>query len=227
MTKKSSFVTVSVKEMKALDRGAVEKFGMPSILLMENAGRGIAALASGMVRKGKILIVCGKGNNGGDGFVAARHLASRGRDVEIALLALPESPDGDAGVNYFIVKAMKIPVLELWKESALKMFQEKLAASALVIDSVLGVGVSKPVQEPLKRLLQLIESSGKPVLAVDLPSGLDGDTGRMLGYALPAAMTATLGAVKQGLIKPPGRKLAGKVVLVDIGLPRLTPRAGF
>jgi NAD(P)H-hydrate epimerase len=205
-------VSVFTREsIRRLDRLAVEEFGIPSILLMENAAIGVAAAALKMVRRGaRIAIYCGPGNNGGDGLAAARHLVNAGAEVEIVLSGPGRKYSGDAVVNYRIARAMGIPV----RASA-------SARPALIIDALLGTGLDRAVEGTIKRLIARINSRprGVRVLAVDIPSGLDANTGEPLGDAVRADATVTLVGLKVGFLNPQARPYIGKVQVAGIGAP--------
>lgn len=200
--------------MRALDSRATEEFGIPSLLLMENAGLGIAELAASEISSGKIVVVAGKGNNGGDGFVAARHLHNRGFAVHILLLSDPKMLQGDATLNFDIVSRMKIPC-ETFNDA-----KEHLGEASLIIDAIFGIGLKKPLEGPYADAVNVINESRKPVLAIDVPSGIDADTGDVRGAAIKATVTGTLGLPKNGLFRGAGALHAGKIAVVDIGLPR-------
>jgi NAD(P)H-hydrate epimerase len=204
--------------MKALDRAAIERCGIPSLILMENAGRGISDLAKRMIdgKRKNILVICGKGNNGGDGFVSARHLSNRGFKVKVFLLGNPADLTSDAKTNCRIVKKMGIPVIQ----KSLSRLKILLKQANLIIDAIFGVGLTRPVEGIYREAISLINSCRKPVLAVDIPSGLDSDKGKVLGIAVRAKMTGTLGAAKRGLFLNDGPACSGKVKIIDISIPR-------
>ena len=209
--------SITSQKMKTLDRTAIERYGIPSLILMENAGRGIADLAQRLVReKARILVVCGKGNNGGDGFVSARHLANRGFKVKVFLLGDPSDLASDAKINYRIVKKMGIPIIQ----KSLPRLKMLLKQASLVIDGIFGVGLTRPVEGIYYDAIALINSSRKPVLAIDIPSGLDSDRGKALGIAVRAKMTGTLAVAKRGLVIGNGPYYAGKIKVIDISIPR-------
>ncbi len=214
-------IVLTRDQVRNLDRIAVERFGIPGICLMENAGRGAAEVFLRHLSPSPplpTLVVAGRGNNGGDGFVIARHLANRGVPVRIALLGEPEAfqGPGDAGTNFHIVERMEIPRVVIREPPALEV---ELARAGAVIDALLGTGLSGEVRGPARAAIERINASGRPVFAVDIPSGLDCDTGRPLGAAVRARATATFAAMKQGLAGDPGREFAGVVEVVDIGCP--------
>lgn len=207
---------ISVAAAQKIDRLAQERFGIPSIVLMENAGRAVAeeVLAELSLRKNrKVLIVCGHGNNAGDGFVAGRHLINRGVDTEIVLIGGFRALKGDALINEKILKAMKARIRPL-KNFA--VFKEKINRAGLIVDAIFGIGIKGEPREPYKTAIDLINSSGVRVVAVDVPSGLDATTGKIPGVAIKAAKTVTFVFPKTGFIKNHGPLCCGKVVVRDI-----------
>lgn len=211
-------------EMRELDRRAIEEFGIPSLLLMENAGRGAAAIAAEMARPndGNVIVFCGKGNNGGDGFVVARHLANRGYAVGCYFAgALAEVARGsDPGVSLAILERMRVPVLEHAREQDRDEMARGVAWAGLLVDGLLGTGLRGPVREPYSSLISFLNARRAPILALDIPSGLDCDTGEILGKAVRARRTATFGAPKQGFSRGQGPETTGAVTIVDISIPR-------
>lgn len=201
-------------EMRALEKRAIEEAGIPAIALMENAGRAVAEEAGRMAPAGLIAIVCGRGNNGGDGFAAARHLDNRGRAVRVLAID-PARLEGDALANY---RALRFTRAEVVEGAARPEDVRRAAAGAsLVVDAVFGTGLSGDLREPWPAVLEAINAAGAPVLAVDVPSGLDADTGRPLGAAVRAARTVTFHAPKAGFAA--ARPFTGDVAVADIGIP--------
>ena len=214
---------MSREEVRGLDAQAAGELGLPTLVLMENAGRGAAEWLRGRtaVEAPRVVIVCGPGNNGGDGGVVARHLDAHGWAVHVVWLAAPERLRGDAAVQWKILDRAGIRQ-ENWPDDPLDpgRFDVLLAQADWVVDALLGTGLARPVEGPLRRAIDAINWSGKPVLALDLPSGLDADTGQPLGAAVHAVATATFVAPKQGFAAPGAAAYTGEVVVVDIGLPR-------
>src|SRR5437016_3842346 len=169
---------LSRDEARALDRRVIEEIGIPGIVLMENAGRGIAELLRSLGIAGRVAICCGPGNNGGDGFVIARHLDNAGVAVRVLLFARPESLTGDAALNYRILLNGGIPVevIDLAALDGAKLRTE-LAQADWVVDALFGSGQRGPVRPPFDRVVTAINDSGVRVFAVDIPTGLDADTG--------------------------------------------------
>jgi hydroxyethylthiazole kinase-like uncharacterized protein yjeF len=217
----SSEPVFTPEALREIDRAAVERYGLPSIVLMENAARGLAeaVLAElGSHRVGRVLVACGKGNNGGDGLACARHVANTGADVEVVLVEPGATPSPDHSVNLRTVRAMGLPVQEGWPAQTARV--------ALVVDCVLGTGVRGSVGGVLADAIDAINrlgDDGAAVVAADLPSGMDAVTGegRATGRtsAVRAATTVTFVGLKPGLLTAPGRSLAGRVVVVGIGCP--------
>jgi NAD(P)H-hydrate epimerase len=198
-------------QVRELDRRAIEEFGVPGIVLMENAGRGAAEILLRLGVQGTVAICCGKGNNGGDGFVIARHLDLRNVSVRVHLLVPPDELTGDAAVNCNIVVRSRIPIVSGF---------ETLQDADWIVDALLGTGLSGPVRHPFLGAIEAINQMRKKVLAVDLPSGLDCDTGLPLGAAVRADHTVTFVAPKAGFQNPAARPWLGQIHVADIGAPR-------
>lgn len=210
-------VRLTRKQVREVDRLAVERYGMPSIVLMENAARAVAEEAWMMLqqRAGRsVLILCGGGNNGGDGLAAARHLHNRGVDVQIALTTDPDGYKGDALTNYNIVRKMGLPC----EAAAADRLHRK--AYDLVIDAIFGTGLTQCPRPPFEQLAAAVNSMEVDVLAVDIPSGLDCDTGKPLGPCIRARQTVTFVATKVGFAAPEASEFTGDVTIADIGCPR-------
>ncbi len=212
---------LSRDEVRGLDRRASEEYGLPGIVLMENAGRNTAELLLSLGIKGSVLVCCGKGNNGGDGFVIARHLDNHNVAVRVLLFARPEELTDDAATNYQVLSCSGVPIrVHAGEPLPEDEVRGELATSGWVVDALLGTGLSSPVRPPLDRVIGLVNDSGRRVLAVDLPSGLDCDTGRPLGVAVRAEHTATMAAWKKGFREQGAAAWTGQIHLIDIGVPR-------
>ncbi|MBI3248369.1 MAG: NAD(P)H-hydrate dehydratase [Deltaproteobacteria bacterium] len=212
---------VTAKEMRELDRLTIEQYGTPGHVLMERAGAGaVAALLQKFphVREASVLVVAGKGNNGGDGFVMARLLKKARVTCEVVLAARAAEVKGDAFRNLQAFTRIRGKVTEVTEAGQLDLVREKIAGSALIIDALLGTGLNAPVTGLLASLIELINASGLPVVAVDHPSGLDADRGEPFGVAVQADLTATFGYPKHGQIGEPGVQYVGELVVVDIGI---------
>lgn len=213
--------SLSRSQIQELDRRATTEYGIPSLLLMENAGRGTADLFCALIRKEELtftqfLVLAGKGNNGGDGFVMARHLWNRGFQVQVLLLADPKELKGDTLTNWQILEKMKIPV----KTSQILLHLNDAIASSIVIDAIFGTGLTKPIAGPVLDIIRLVNQSGRPVLSLDLPSGMDADTGEPLPECIHATWTATMGAPKKGFNHSEAFSSLGQVFVMDIGWPK-------
>ena len=210
---------VTASQMGQMDRETIERVGIPGVVLMENAGLGVVSVAEqllgGSAARKHVVVVAGKGNNGGDGFVVARHLHNRGADVEVYLLADPDAVKGDARTNLNILQNMGLPIRRVEKRSDFAPRQPL----ALIVDAIFGTGISGAVRGLPAEIIDAINSSPAPVLSVDLPSGLNADTGAVEGPCVRATATATMAEVKRGLLLPPGRDFAGRVHVVDISMP--------
>ena len=192
---------------------------MPSLLLMENAGRSISDIISREYVPCKVLIFAGKGNNGGDGLVVARHLANHGYSVQVIFLEDPARLKADPLLNFTIISKMNIPWVLLDDVSREKVFVFCHEAE-LVVDAIFGVGIHSPVRGIIETAIRAINESQKPVVSVDIPSGLDADTGQVHGVAVKATRTVTLALPKRGLFKGEGPQYAGEIEVADIGIPR-------
>jgi len=204
-------------QVREIDRLASERYLIPSIVLMENAARSATDVASDMLDGecfGQVLILCGGGNNGGDGLAVARHLHNRGADVSIALTTRAEDYKGDALINFNIVRQMQLKIAPVEIEEIPK------SSALLIIDAIFGTGLNRPPREPFGKIVDAVKRSQKPVLAIDVPSGLDCDTGQALGPCVEATQTITFVAEKVGFENPTARKYLGKVTVGDIGCPR-------
>lgn len=222
--------SLSRAQARAIDQIAVEQFGVPSVLLMENAGRGAAEVLLERWDSGKVTICCGKGNNGGDGYCLARHLVIAG--VEVALLAFAplESLTGDAATQAMIASRLGLPIQEIPTAANEEEITTALLGSAWIVDGLLGTGVSGPPRAPFDAAIRAINTagagSGVRVLALDVPSGLDADTGSPFRdeaehYAscVRADVTVTFVGRKLGFDQASSREFTGDVVVVGIGVP--------
>lgn len=233
--------SLSRSEVRELDRRAIEEFGVPGIVLMENAGRGCAELLMRLNSERKpTMILCGPGNNGGDGFVIARHLDNHGWPVTVCAIECPgplnpgEARTGwdyrglppDALTNWNMVRQSKIEFWplsnsQLWPGPRNRLAHEVQLREAWIVDALFGTGLSRPVASPIDELVALVNASRNPVLAVDIPSGLDCDSGEPLGPTVRATHTATFVALKRGFRNPASIQWTGEVHVIDIGAPRV------
>ena len=209
--------------MRRLDRKAIEEFGIPGLVLMENAARGtVGAMFRHFpdLLKKRVGVLAGQGNNGGDAFAVARYLLNRGVACQVYLLAAREEIRGDAAANLEILSRMGGAPVEILNLEEWEARKEKIAANDLLVDGILGTGLKGGVKGFFQEIIEFINSLGKPVVAIDIPSGLDSDNGQSLGACIQATLTATFGLLKRGLLIFPGVRCCGRVVLVDISLPQ-------
>jgi ADP-dependent NAD(P)H-hydrate dehydratase / NAD(P)H-hydrate epimerase len=205
---------LSRAQIRGYDERAIA-CGVPSLVLMENAGRGAAAIAEGLVPSGEVVVVCGRGNNGGDGFVVARHLMARGRSVRV--FALAAQLEGDARHNLEAFSGLGGDVAFL--DDDFTALRDALASAALVVDALFGTGLARPVEGRYRAAIEAINEASALRLALDIPSGIDADTGAILGLAVRADHTATFAHRKCGLVQGPGADHAGAIHVVDLGIP--------
>ena len=208
-------------EMRELDRAAGETYGLAGIVLMEHAGTAVARAARDLLGPGPahVCLVCGKGANGGDGFVAARWLARWGFVPEVFLVGARDEVGGDARVNLDLLGRLNIKVETLAEEPDLVLLAGSLRRCRLVVDALLGTGGAGPPRGIHAAAIRHVTASRLPILSVDVPSGLNADTGECFDPHLMADLTVTFGAWKRGLALAPGSAAAGRVELIDIGLP--------
>jgi ADP-dependent NAD(P)H-hydrate dehydratase / NAD(P)H-hydrate epimerase len=197
---------LTTAEMERADRLTIAA-GTPGFALMLSAGQAVAQAAMDLVEEGPIVVVAGRGNNGGDGFVAAAELAARGREVSLILLCERDSLQGDAA-----------SAARGWKYPVLPFNPQAIGKPALIIDALFGAGLNRPVKGDPHEIIEAINANGAPVLAVDLPSGINGDTGAVMGIAVRAAGTVTFFRPKPGHLLLPGRMYCGRVRVADIGI---------
>jgi len=243
---------LSREEVRRLDVEAAE-LALPTLVLMENAGRGAAGWLAELVGAmppaaggrpfspafeplvphlphepalPRVLVLCGPGNNGGDGGVVARHLDAWGFPLRVVWFARNDQIRGDAALQWSILRKSGVQQSSWFDEHAADIESDAsslvaiLAEADWLVDGLLGTGLSRPVEGPLRRVIEAMNSSRKPIFALDLPSGLDADTGRPLGVAVRACATATFVAPKLGFTAPGAADYTGAVAVIDIGLPR-------
>jgi len=220
----SKELVLSRDQIREIDRRAIDHYGIPGIVLMENASRGLFKSAERMLAKAdgsRVVIIAGTGNNAGDGFAVARHLHNAGY-LPIGVIVGQESRiAADARTNLEIIKPMGLCLKLLSQDQrGLAELADELQRAELVIDAIFGTGLSGQVRGFYKDVIEQINSSSTPVLAVDIPSGLDCDTGQPLGLAVRAQTTVTFVARKMGFDAPGADTYTGKVIVADIGAPR-------
>jgi NAD(P)H-hydrate epimerase len=213
--------TLSRDRVRELDLRALADYGVPGIVLMENAGRGVADKLCQLGIAGPVVVCCGPGNNGGDGFVIARHLDLRSVAVKVLVWGNAGQRTGDAAINYRILEHCGVPIVNM--TDAVDMAAEvarQLAGAAWVVDALLGTGAKGEPRAPLATAIDAINAAGIPIMAVDLPSGLDCDTGQPAAPTIRAAHTCTFVAEKPGFLVAGAEAFTGQVHVVDIGAPR-------
>lgn len=221
---------VNVKEMRELERIAIEEYQIPSIVLMENAARQTTELIAsrlGDLQGKRILIFAGKGNNGGDGLAIARYMTNRGAAVRVLFFGNPEANQGDAKVNRQIVEAMKIEVIAVNGKRDLERIRQSISVADCLVDAMLGIGFAGELHDGMYRITETMNESGKYIVAVDVPTGVQADSGAVAQGAVRAHDTITFGACKLGLVLYPGASHCGKITVASIGIPEsLIRKAG-
>jgi NAD(P)H-hydrate epimerase len=218
-------LTLTRNQVREVDRRAIQEYGMTGLVLMENAGRGTADVMCGLMKEQgsegePVTIICGKGNNGGDGFVIARHSDLRGVPVKVLLLAEPNELAGDAATNFAIIEKAGLLIEAFGAPLDTARFDAVLAGSAWLVDAILGTGATGEPKSPLAEAIDRMNASGLPILAVDLPSGLDCDTGIAARHTIRAAHTCTFVAAKPGFLEANAHRFVGRLHVLDIGAPR-------
>jgi len=214
---------LNAHQLKKIDDLAQARFAIPGIILMENAGLHAAELALKILKKNKIKnvkIFCGPGNNGGDGYVVGRHLLNNGISVTIFLLGPLDKIKGDALTNFIILRKMGIKPVAIHAGKDINQLSRVLKTRGLIIDAIFGIGLSKEIVGIFKQAIECINSSKNPVLSLDTPSGLCATTGKIFGVSVKADHTVSFAALKKGFFLKCGPRQAGKVTVVDIGIPR-------
>ena len=214
---------VTRKEMAAIDRCAIEEYKIPSIILMENAGRCAADVALKMLKKQKskkVSLFAGKGNNGGDGMVAARHLTNNGCEITCYLLGERERIlSATTKKNLQILERMKLPLRAIPDLDSLLNFRREIEKSTLFLDAIFGIGLTGKVRSPEREIIEFLNGFKKTVLSLDIPSGLDADTG-VAETAIVATETVTFALPKKGLFLNDGPKYSGKITVAEISIPK-------
>lgn len=211
-----SEVILTAEQNRQFDKLAAEACGISGLILMENAGRGVAESLLRQSPRGPVLICCGKGNNGGDGFVIARQLSIHRIPVRVVLWAEPEELKGDAATNFEILRRCGLP----WETGDdFNRFEQALSECEWVVDCLLGTGVQGDPRPPFDQVIDAINRSKKPVFAVDVPSGLNCDTGEPSNHAIRAKHTCTFVANKPGYQQPAAQEFVGGVEVISIGTP--------
>ncbi len=211
------------REMREIDYQAINEYGIPSIVLMENAGIRTVEVVEDLLegRGGKnVIVLAGKGNNGGDGLVIARHLLNSGINVETFLLAFPGEITADSYTNYKVLSKLSPNIYQLLGEEDLDRLMLSLLSADLVVDAIYGNGFTGQLSEFEARIVKMVNWSNLPVVAVDVPSGVEADTGKVYGEAIKAVHTVSFALPKLGLVFEPGREYTGTLTVADIAIPR-------
>jgi len=210
-------------EMQKMDHETIELFGFPGIVQMENAGRGATRFFMESFKGAcdqKVAVIAGKGNNGGDGFVMARYLSQKGIRVSVYLLSQCAAIDGDAAANLRLLEPLGVPVIEIPDQNAFKAHATSLRHQDIWIDAILGTGLKSKVIGYFKEVIDFMNRLNKPIFAVDIPSGLNSDTGQPWGVCIKAQATATFAFAKIGHVVLPGVVYTGQLKIVNIGIPQ-------
>ncbi|HPP67149.1 MAG TPA: NAD(P)H-hydrate epimerase [bacterium] len=213
--KRKSF---SRQQIYAIEKRAYEEFLIPPLILMENAGRETASEAKrtlSRLKKKKVIVLAGPGNNGGDGMVAARYLHCWGISSVVFVFFNQSNTKEPSFTNYRILIKIKVKC----EPFSVENMAQHLKNSGLIIDALFGIGLTRPIEGREKIAIELANNSRRRILSVDIPSGIDADSGKILSSAVKADTTITFGFPKKGLYKNPGKKYAGKIKIVDIGYP--------
>ena len=213
---------LTASQMREADRRTVEEIGIPARVLMENAGRQVVAALEALhehLDEHHVAVVCGRGNNGGDGFVVARTLALKGVAVSVFVVAHIGDVIGDARANLDTLGQLGIGVVEIADGQAWELHGSEVTSCSLIVDAILGTGVNAPLSGVLETVVADINASGVPIVSIDLPSGLSADSHEPIGPSIDADATVALAAPKLALVLPPAESRAGNVVVADIGIP--------
>jgi ADP-dependent NAD(P)H-hydrate dehydratase / NAD(P)H-hydrate epimerase len=213
---------LNTEQMREADRRTIEEIGIPSIVLMENAGRqAVAAMEAAFddLATSRVGVLCGRGSNGGDGFVVARTLVQRGVDTAVFLLGSVADVRGDARANLEVLGRIGVTVVEITDAQEWELHFSELTDCGLVVDAILGTGFRGRLSGLLETVVADLNGLGVPVVAIDLPTGVSADSAALDGPAVEASMTVTLGAPKIPLVFPPADSHAGDLVIADIGIP--------
>lgn len=215
---------VTVAEMKNLEKAAIEEYGVPGIVLMENAGVEVVKQIEsilGCLHNKKISVFAGTGNNGGDGYVVARHLHNQGAKVKVFVIGSRENVIGDALTNLQIITNMGIDILEVMNQHDWDKVKIAITFTDCLVDALLGTGFAGQLRENMAQAVECMNKMNKMIIAIDIPTGVDGDTGQIKSVAVKASYTVTFALPKQGLLLYPGASYAGELYVADIGVPRL------
>lgn len=208
--------TISCKEMQDMDSYAINNIGIPSIVLMENAALKVLKNID-LDQINSYTIVCGTGNNGGDGLAIARHLILKDKKVDLFVIGNPSKGSKDFNINLDILKNMDISFTIIKDQTGLDKLKKSLNNNQLTIDAIFGIGISRDVEGIFSSVIKLINKKSNKILSVDIPSGLDGDTGKVLGTCVKASKTVTFHMAKAGL--GDAETYTGNLIVESIGIP--------
>ncbi len=214
---------LNVQQMREADRRTIEDLGIPSLVLMEHAGRQVVAAMDAAIDgldDAQVVVLCGRGNNGGDGCVVARALHQRGIDVRVCLTAAAEDVRGDAQVNLAIVGRLGVPIVQVTTKQEWERHRREVLGCDVLVDALFGTGLTTPLAGLFETIITDVNASHLAVVSIDLPSGLSADEASPIGPAIDATLTVALGALKLPLVVPAGERHAGSLVVADIGIPR-------
>jgi len=214
------FVTAS--QMRQLDKLAIQRYDIPSIILMENAGRAVADEVARRIRskKAQVALFCGIGNNGGDGFVTARHLHNRGFKPIVFFFENPKNMKLDPQVNFKILQKMKVSLNYCSRMTNWKSVSKMIQKCHTIVDALFGIGLRREIAEPYYSAIQVMNNSRAIIVSVDIPSGLNADTGEVMGICVRAKATVTLGLPKKGFSLKRAHRFTKRVVVADISIPK-------
>ena len=213
---------LNAQQMQEADRRTIQDIGIASLVLMENAGRQVVAAVESLypdLADRQVAIVCGKGNNGGDGFVVARTLLQRGIDVSVFVIGRVNEIKGDARINLEILGRIGQTVVEVADETAWELHGAEITSHDLIVDAMFGIGLKAALTGFYETVVADINAAGVPIVSIDMPSGMSADTTDLIGDAIDATVTVALGAPKLPLVLPPAESKSGEVVIADIGIP--------
>ncbi len=221
MTNRKYNRAVTVNETQALDKYAIEVMGIPSLVLMENAGRQVAQEVLNYLKGKKNAVVhvfCGLGNNAGDGLVVARHLMNHAVKLKVFLIGHESQLKHDAAVNFRILRNIRCPLKEISRLD--ESIRRETSSACVIVDAIFGVGLNREIAEPYRSIITFLNSLDKFIISVDVPSGLDATKGKIYGVCVKASKTVTFSFSKTGFLKNAGPRCAGQVLVVDVGIPR-------
>jgi len=211
-------ISVTGKQMKAIDNYCIEKLGIPGIVLMENAALKVVKNID-LDRFSSFAIICGIGNNGGDGLAVARHLYVLDKQVKVFIIGNINKGSGDFNTNYNILNNLGLELVHLDSQEKLEMLNSSLKSSDMTIDAIFGTGLSREVEGLYRDVISSINAYSNYILSIDIPSGMNSDTGEILGIAVKADITVTMQLMKKGLVSNSNE--AGKVIVEPIGMPKI------